>query len=167
MKELAAAISSIFLRLRFGWLRMWSGIRCELAMFICPSTMMNGMLLFELISAESSGLLGLTPRSRNAADQMATSFCSFSRSWRAMSLVNSSDEMPITRPSTMISTRLRNEKRGYASPFFMGGVICARCPVARVSGGSGPCWRAARRRPAPPGRAEPSGVPRRHNSGSA
>ena len=59
------------------------------------------------------------PNDGKAAAQIATSFCSFSRSWRAMSLVNNSDEIPITIPRTMMTTRLRKESILCSALFFI------------------------------------------------
>ena len=80
---------------------------------------MNGMLLRVVMIDSNRGFPGSAPSSRKAAAQIATSFCSFSRSWRAMSLVNNSDEIPITIPRTMMTTRLRKESILCSALFFI------------------------------------------------
>ena len=58
---------------------------------------------------------------------MRTSFCSFSRSCLAMLLVKSNDEMPMTNPTMMITTRLRNENIFVENFFFTSSLFSVRC----------------------------------------
>ena len=169
MKELAAAISSIFLRLRFGWLRMWSGIRRRAGHVHLPVD----------DAAQRDVAFRVDQRREQRAARIDAQVAERGRpDGHLVLLLLSKLARHVVGEQQRRDTDYQTEhddehavterKEGICESFFHGrglfalGVLLREYPA--VAGRVGEQLDGG---PHLLGRAEPSGVPRRHNSGSA